>query len=644
MITVSNVSIYFSGEALFSGLSFIIDTRDRIGLVGRNGAGKSTLLKLITGEFTPDEGSVLNPSSASIGYLPQEMVIDSDVSVLEEVNKAFEEVNALEQQIEDLTTELGTREDYETDSYAKLAQRLTDANERFYLLGGKSRAADAEKVLLGLGFDRYEFTQPVNTLSGGWKMRIELAKLLLRRPDLILLDEPTNHLDILSIQWLENYLKNYHGAVILVSHDRAFLDNATNRTVEVTMGRLYDYKCSYSEYVKQREQTMASQVAAYENQQQEIKEIEDFIERFRYKATKAKQVQSRVKMLEKMDRVSVDDSDNTAMHFTFPPAPRAGKVIYSADQLHKSFDEKHVLDAIEVNILRNDFVAFVGKNGMGKTTLSRIIVGDLDHEAGKSELGHNVKIGYYAQNQAQMLDGDKTVFDTIDEIATGDMRPKVRSLLGNFLFSGETIEKKVKVLSGGEKARLALCKMLLEPVNLLVLDEPTNHLDMRSKDILKNALLHYDGTLIIVSHDRDFLQGLTNKIFEFRNHKVYEHLDDVYTFLESRAIESFNDWNNGMSRSAEKKNNVSDNKLAYEQRKERERARRKIRSKIEKAEERIMEIEEELGTLDVKLQNPDPNEDLTPVYTKYQHLKYELSEVEKDWEKYSIELEETGED
>lgn len=644
MITVSNVSVFFSGEPLFSGLSLIINKRDRIGLVGRNGAGKSTLLKLITRELSPDEGLVLNPSSASIGYLPQEMQINSDISVVEEVNKAFEEVNALESHIRDLNKELLSRTDYETESYIKLAQKLTEANERFYLLGGKSRAADAEKVLLGLGFDRYEFNKPVNTLSGGWKMRIELAKLLLRRPDLILLDEPTNHLDILSIQWLEDYLKNYPGGVIIVSHDRAFLDNATNRTVEVIMGRIYDYKCSYTEYVAQREQTMSSQIAAFGNQQKEIKDIEAFIERFRYKATKAKQVQSRIKKLEKIERITPDEADNSAMVFSFPPAPRAGKVIYSAENLNKSFGEKHVLKSISVNVLRNDFVAFVGKNGMGKTTLSRIIMGELSHDNGNSELGHNVKIGYFAQNQAQMLDGEKTVFETIDDIATGDMRPRVRSLLGNFLFSGETIDKKVKVLSGGEKARLALAKMLLEPVNLLILDEPTNHLDMRSKDILKNALLHYDGTLIIVSHDRDFLHGLTNKTIEFRNHKVFEHLGDVYDFLSTRNIESFSSLNTQSDVSSEKKQSSSDNKLAWEQRKERERLRRKIRSRIEKAEEEILSIEEQISELDDILQNPDPEKDMTSVYTQYQDLKSALQKVEEEWETYSLELEEFEEE
>ena len=641
MITVSNVSVYFSGEPLFSGLTFIVNDRDRIGLVGRNGAGKSTLLKLITGELIPEEGKVINPAGASIGYLPQEMVINSDVSVLEEVQKAFEEVNTLEKQVESLTSQLAHREDYESADYAKLAQDLTDCNERFFLLGGKSRSADAEKVLLGLGFDRYEFDKPVNTLSGGWKMRIELAKLLLRRPDVILLDEPTNHLDILSIQWLENYLKVYHGAVILVSHDRTFLDNATNRTVEVTMGRLYDYKCSYSEYVQQRSQVMAAQIAAFDNQQKEIKEIEAFIERFRYKATKAKQVQSRIKKLEKLETVTPDQNDKTAMHFAFPPAPRSGKVLFSAKNLSMSFGEKLVLQNIDIAILRNEFVAFVGKNGMGKTTLSRIIINELESSKGLVERGHNVKIGYYAQNQAQMLDENKTVFQTIDDVATGDMRPKVRSLLGNFLFSGETIEKKVKVLSGGEKARLALAKMLLEPVNLLVLDEPTNHLDMQSKDILKNALLHYDGTLILVSHDRDFLQGLTTRIIEFRDHKVYEHLDDVYTFLENRSLQSFEQLNKMSKQSTYGEGRTdSGNKADYLARKEKERQRRKIRSAIEKSESEIQSVEQELSQLDAELSNPDPAKDLSDQYSKYATLQDKLEAVMTLWEKQNIELEE----
>ena len=639
MITVSNISVWFSGEALFTGLSFIINPRDRIGLVGKNGAGKSTLLKLITRAMHPDEGEVLNPGSASMGYLPQEMVAGSFVSVLEEVNKAFEEVNQIALQIDKLNRVLAERDDYESVQYIRLTQQLTDYNERYYLLGGKTCMADAEKVLLGLGFDREEFSRPVSTLSGGWRMRVELAKLLLRKPDLILLDEPTNHLDILSIQWLENYLKAYHGAVILVSHDRAFLDNATNRTIELTMGRLYDYKCPYSEYVLQREQVMSSQVAAFDNQQKEIKEIEDFIERFRYKATKAKQVQSRIKKLERIERISPDQPDKSRIHFSFPDAPRAGQMVYSATGLSKSFGSKQVLRNIDLHILRNDFVAFVGKNGMGKTTLSRIIVGELEWEQGTSMLGHNVKIGYYAQNQAQMLNGEKTVFETIDEVATGEMRSRVRALLGSFLFSGETIDKKVKVLSGGEKARLALAKMLLEPVNLLVLDEPTNHLDMQSKDILKNALLHYNGTLILVSHDRDFLQGLTNKLFEFRDHKVFEHLGDVYSFLASREIDTFSQWESPIGGSDDTRPGKMENKMVYEQKKQRERERRKLLSRISQTEEAVSRVEDEIQKITTLLASPDPEKDHTDVFHHYQELQHTMQSLETTWEQLNLELE-----
>lgn len=637
MITVSNVSVYFSGEALFSKLAFFINPKDRIGLVGKNGAGKSTLLKLLIGELSPESGQILNPSKASIGYLPQEMIVESELSVIDEVNNAFSEANEVEEQIERITTEISERTDYESDEYSNLVEKLNEYNDRFLVLGGDTRTAEIEKVLLGLGFDRYEFDKSVNTLSGGWKMRVELAKLLLRHPDLILLDEPTNHLDILSIQWLETFLSSYSGSVMIVSHDRAFLDTVTNRTIEITLGRIFDYKCSYTEYVSQREHNMSAQLAAYDHQQREIQEIEKFVERFRYKATKAKQVQSRIKRLDKMDRISVDESDKSQIHFAFPPAPRAGKVIFQATELSKKFGDKLVLDKIDISVLRNDFVAFVGKNGMGKTTLSRIIIDELEHDGGVKELGHNVKIGYYAQNQAQMLDGEKTAFQTIDDVAVGDMRPRVRGILGSFLFSGEAIEKKVKVLSGGEKARLALAKMLLEPVNLLVLDEPTNHLDMQSKDILKSALLRYDGTLILVSHDRDFLQGLTNKVFEFRDHKVFEHIGDVYSFLEDRKIQQLTELEKG-NKDGTKQKSLTDNKKVYEQRKLVEKERRKIRSKIETTETNIEKLELELEEIKTLLSNPKPDDDNSELYIKYNEVQKMLERDMEDWERLQNDL------
>lgn len=643
MITVSNVSVFFSGEALFSKLSFFINPKDRIGLVGKNGAGKSTLLKLLIGELSPESGQILNPSKATIGYLPQEMIVESDLSVIDEVNNAFSEANEVEKQIERITTEISERTDYESDEYGSLVDELSEYNDRFLVLGGDTRTAEIEKVLLGLGFDRYEFDKSVSTLSGGWKMRIELAKLLLRHPDLILLDEPTNHLDILSIQWLESFLSSYSGSVILVSHDRAFLDSVTNRTIEITLGRIFDYKCSYSEYVTQREHNMSAQLAAFDNQQKEIQDIERFIERFRYSATKAKQVQSRIKQLDKLERVSVDGSDKSQIHFSFPPAPRAGKVIFQASELTKKFGDKLVLDKIDISVLRNDFVAFVGKNGMGKTTLSRIIINELGHEGGVKELGHNVKIGYYAQNQAQMLDGEKTAFQTIDDVAVGDMRTRVRGILGKFLFSGEAIEKKVKVLSGGEKARLALAKMLLEPVNLLVLDEPTNHLDMQSKDILKSALLHYDGTLILVSHDRDFLQGLTNKVFEFRDHKVFEHIGDVYSFLENRKIQQLSELEKSNKEGGKQKAR-SDNKKEYEQRKLVEKERRKVRSKIENSEANIEMMESELEDIKTKLSNPKPEDDNSELYLKFNEVQKRLEQEMEEWEHLQNALSKIGDE
>ncbi|RLD53397.1 MAG: ABC transporter ATP-binding protein, partial [Bacteroidetes bacterium] len=506
MISINKLSIHFTGTDLFSDISFMINDRDRIGLTGKNGSGKTTLLNIIAGELRPQEGEIIIPNNTRLGYLPQEKTTESELTVYKEALNAFEEIHQLEQKIEKLSAEIAHRTDYESKEYDILIHKLSDANEHFQMIGGDTMEADTEKVLMGLGFKRSDFTRPVNEFSSGWQMRVELAKILLSKPDVVLLDEPTNHLDIESIQWLEEFLKTYPGAVVMVSHDRAFLDAVTKRTIEISNSKIYDYKAGYSAYIKMREERLGLQKALYTNQQKEIKEIEQFIERFRYKSTKAKQVQSRIKMLDKMEQIEIDDMDNSAIHFRFPPAPRSGKVVIGTEGLSKSYGDLDVLDLIELSIIKGDKVAFVGKNGEGKSTLSRIIVRDLDH-TGELKYGHNTQIGYFAQNQGEFLDPNKTVFETLDDIATGDIRKRVRGILGAFLFSGETIDKKVKVLSGGEKSRLAIAKLLLEPVNLLVLDEPTNHLDMQSKDILKSALLQFDGTLIIVSHDRDFLQG-----------------------------------------------------------------------------------------------------------------------------------------
>ena len=536
MYSVQNLSIHFTGTDLFKSISFLINEKDRIGLTGKNGAGKSTLLKIISKEMNPSSGEVIIPNGKTIGYLPQHMVTDSQSSIIEETMTAFAHHIKLEKHIEHLTAQLAERDDFESASYSKLIEELNVANDHFHILGGQSREGASEKVLAGLGFDKTQLHHAVNTLSGGWKMRIELAKILLQQPDLILLDEPTNHLDIESIQWLESFLANYQGAVVLVSHDRAFLDGVTNRTIEISGGKIYDYKCSYSKYVAQRQELLNHQRANFDNQQKEIKEIEDFIERFRYKATKAKQVQSRIKMLDKMDRIEVDLMDKSSIHFRFPPAPSSGKVVVEAKHYAKSYREKEVLKQLDFVILKNEFIAFVGKNGEGKTTLAKSIVNELRYD-GELKLGHNVKIGYYAQNQADLMDENKTVFETIDDVAVGEIRKQIKGILGSFLFRGEDLDKRVKVLSGGEKSRLALAKLMLEPVNLLVLDEPTNHLDMQSKDILKAALLKYDGTLILVSHDRDFLKGLSNKVFEFKNKGIKEHLGDITYFLEKRRLE-----------------------------------------------------------------------------------------------------------
>ena len=586
MYSVSDLAVHYSGDYLFRNVSFIINKKDRVGLVGHNGSGKTTLLRILAGSQSPESGEVVIPSTARIGFLPQEMELRSDKTIYDETIAAFDEILALKTNIDQLSNEIAEREDYETQSYQKLIHRLSDANEKFQLLGGQSMDADVEKVLAGLGFKRSDFNRPVAEFSYGWQMRIEIAKILLRKPDLILLDEPTNHLDIESIQWLEDFLSNYFGAVILVSHDRAFLDNLCNRTIEISDERIFDYKSAYTEYVRLREERLEQQLATYNNQQKQIRQIERFIERFRYKNTKARQVQSKIKMLDRLDTVEIEGFDNAAIHFKFPPAPRSGKVVVECSGLGKSYGNNQVLKNLDLSIIKGDRVAFVGKNGEGKTTLSKVFIGLLEYE-GELKFGHNVKLAYYAQDQAEMLDGNKTVFETIDDEATGDMRSQVRNLLGGFLFSGEDIDKKVRVLSGGEKSRLSLARLLLEPSNFMILDEPTNHLDMRSKDILKSALLQYEGTLVIVSHDRDFLQGLSNKVFEFRNKGVKEYLGDIYDFLYFKKLSNLRELEQKKGHGPQKGKEISRNKELYERNKQLERSIRKLNTQISKCEKRV---------------------------------------------------------
>jgi len=641
MISVSNLSVHFTGDYLFSNVSFLIGDRDRIGLVGRNGAGKTTLMRIIAGIQEPEGGVVASPSGSTVGYLPQEMATGSKLNVLQEAMTAFEEARHQHYLMDKISGELAERTDYESEAYTKLIQKLTEATDRFHLLGGQNMQEEAEKVLKGLGFEPVEFERPLSTFSGGWQMRVELAKILLKKPDVILLDEPTNHLDIESIQWLEDFLITYSGSVVLVSHDRAFLDNVTNRTIEIMNARIYDYKTGYSRYVELREEQMELQKAAFDNQQAQIAQIESFVERFRYKSTKARQVQSRIKLLDKMERVEVDETDSSAIHFLFPPAPASGRVVVECKNLTKRYGDKLVLHNLDLAIEKGDFVSFVGRNGEGKTTLAKIIIGELEHE-GVCKLGHNVKIGYYAQNQAELLDPDKTVFETIDDVAVGEIRTKIRNILGSFLFGSEAIDKKVKVLSGGEKARLALAKLLLVPVNLLVLDEPTNHLDMVSKDILKNALLRYDGTLIIVSHDRDFLQSLTDKILEFRNRSIKTWLCDINEFIKARKLANLAQLEARRTEQQKAGENISDNKANYEKRKQLDREIRKQAVKVEKAEQEIEAIEGEIKRYDHLLANPDTHKDTaqsTRLFQEYQGLKKDLELKMEAWEQAHSELE-----
>ena len=637
MISLDNLSVSYGGWTLFDSISFMINPKDRIGLVGKNGAGKTTLLRIITGEQQPTEGAVSINSECTIGYLPQQMRVADTTTLVDETAKAFDEVIRIEREIERLTEEIGARTDYESEEYATLIHRLNEANDRYHILGGDTREADIERTLLGLGFKRSDFQRPTREFSGGWRMRIELAKLLLRRPSIFLLDEPTNHLDIESIQWLEDYLKNYNGAVLLISHDRAFLDNVTTRTVEISLGKVYDYKVPYSKYVVLRAERRAQQMAAYENQQRLIEKTEEFIEKFRYKPTKSNQVQSRVKQLEKLERIEVDEEDLSRLNIKFPPAPRSGQIVAEVKEVGKAFDQKRIFSGAEFTIERGQKIALVGRNGEGKTTFARILLGELEATEGTIKLGANVNIGYYAQNQDDLMDGEFTVFDTLDRVAVGDIRTRLRDILGAFLFRGEDIDKKVKVLSGGERSRLAMARLMLEPYNLLILDEPTNHMDMRSKDILKEALMKFDGTVVVVSHDREFLDGLVDRIYEFRDGGVREYLGDIWYFLEKRKVESLQDIERHDKPAAQKVVESNMGKLSYEQKKEQEKLLRKLRKNVEMIEEQLATIEKEIADFDAKF--AVATEYNADDYTKYNALKERYDQLMHEWEKASYEVE-----
>ena len=634
----------FGATPLFQDVSYVINDRDRIALVGKNGAGKSTMLKIIAGLQQPTSGTVAVSGGSTIGYLPQVMVLSDEHTVREEAEQAFSHISQMQERLDRMNQELADRTDYDSESYMALVEKFTHESERFQMMGGMNYQAELERTLMGLGFAREDFDRPTREFSGGWRMRIELAKLLLRRPDVLLLDEPTNHLDIESIQWLENFLATKANAVVLVSHDRAFINNVTNRTLEISSGRVFDYKVKYDEYVRLRAERREQQLRAYENQQKEIADIKEFIERFRYKPTKAVQVQSRIKQLEKMVPIEVDEVDNSALRLKFPPALRSGDYPLICEGVRKAYGEHVVFHDVDLTIKRGEKVAFVGKNGEGKSTLVKCIMGEIPFE-GNLKLGHNVQIGYFAQNQAQLLDGELTVFDTIDRVAKGDIRLKIRDILGAFMFGGEASEKKVKVLSGGERSRLAMIKLLLEPVNFLILDEPTNHLDMRSKDVLKDAIRDFDGTVVVVSHDREFLDGLVSKVYEFGGGLVKEHLGGIYDFLQRKNIESLNDLqkpslstSSTMVSSVEEKTGAS-NRLSYEQQKEQQKKIRRLEKAVEQCEARIGELEAAVKMLEDQLATPEGAADVS-IYERHGALKKQLDEAVNAWEEASLELEE----
>ena len=670
MISLDNLTVSYGGWTLFDNISFLINPKDRIGLVGRNGAGKTTLLRLIVGQQQPTSGAVTINGECTIGYLPQQMKVADTTTLAEETAKAFDEVLRLEAEIGRITHEIAERTDYESAAYEQLLHRLTEVQDRYHILGGETRDADIEKTLLGLGFRREDFGRATSEFSGGWRMRIELAKLLLRRPSIFLLDEPTNHLDIESIQWLEEYLRNYNGAVLLISHDRAFLDNVTTRTVELSLGRIYDYKVPYSKYVVLRAERRAQQMAAYENQQRMIEKTEEFIEKFRYKPTKSNQVQSRIKQLEKIDRIEVEEEDSAALNIKFPPAPRSGQIVAEIREAGMSFGAKHVFSGADFVIGKGDKIALVGRNGEGKTTLAKMIVGLLAPTEGSIRIGANVNIGYYAQNQEDLMNGERTVYETLDRVAVGDVRTRLRDILGAFLFRGEEIDKKVKVLSGGERSRLALASLMLEPHNLLVLDEPTNHMDMRSKDILKNAIRKYDGTVVVVSHDREFLDGIVQKVYEFRDGGVREYLGGIYYFLEKRKIESLREVErksapaakggrtasgaareavqgsapaagagreSGVASAGGPASEAAAGRLSYEQKKEQEKLVRKLRKAVEAIEAGLAETERRIAEYDAKFAAATAYDEAD--YKAYNELKSSYDRQMHEWEMASYELE-----
>ena len=646
VISVENLKVEFGVTPLFDDVSFVINKKDRIALVGKNGAGKSTMLKILAGLQRPTSGVVAVPREVTIGYLPQVMVLSDECTVMEEAEKAFEHIAEMQAALERMNQELADRNDYESESYHALIERFTRENERFLMMGGTNYQAEIERTLQGLGFSRSDFDRPTSEFSGGWRMRIELAKLLLRRPDVLLLDEPTNHLDIESIQWLENFLATRCNAVVLVSHDRAFINNVTTRTIEITCGRIYDYKVPYDEFVKLRKERREQQLRAYENQQKQIQDTEEFIERFRYKATKAVQVQSRIKQLEKIVPIEVDEEDNSALRLKFPPAMRSGNYPVICEDVRKAYGEHVVFDHVTLTINRGEKVAFVGKNGEGKSTLVKCIMGEIPFD-GKLTIGHNVQIGYFAQNQAQLLDENLTVFDTIDRVATGDVRLKIRDILGAFMFGGEASDKKVKVLSGGERSRLAMIKLLLEPVNFLILDEPTNHLDMRSKDVLKDAIRDFDGTVIVVSHDREFLDGLVTKVYEFGGGQVREHLGGIYDFLQKKKIDSLQQLaapTLSASPTATKTEEapVSEAKLSYEAQKELAKKIRKVEKQVADCEARIEKLEADIATLETRMATPEGASDMS-LYEQHTALKKELDTAVEEWENASMELDELKE-